>query len=161
MQRGIFSKISLRALIISWLTAASVFLLTNLLLMPSVLGINASLILRYMASLVAGPDILLDSSATSWILGLLVHYVLALVFTLVIVVVIFRWGLLVGLLGGAVLGLALYAINLYAMTLLFEWFFAINNTLLLLSHILFGATAGAVYELFDDYDTPLLQEQAR
>jgi hypothetical protein len=44
------------------------------------------------------------------------------------------------------------------MTLFFEWFFAINSVVLLLSHVLFGAVAGGVYELFDHYDLPLVEE---
>jgi hypothetical protein len=70
-----------------------------------------------------------------------------------IAVVIHRWGLLVGIIGGGIMGIAIYLLNLYFFTVLFEWFFAINSSVLLLSHILFGATAGGVYELFDQYDT--------
>jgi hypothetical protein len=78
---------------------------------------------------------------------------------LVIAIVVHRWGLIVGIVGGAILGLAIYGINLYAMTTFFTWFFALNNRVLLLSHILFGAVAGGVYELFDHYDLPLVTEE--
>ncbi|MFN8449032.1 MAG: hypothetical protein U0521_10670 [Anaerolineae bacterium] len=45
------------------------------------------------------------------VVGVIVHYVLSFVFTLIITIVIHRWGLVVGIVGGALLGLALYGIN--------------------------------------------------
>ncbi len=160
MQNTILRNVSLRAVVIAWLAGATVFLITNLVLMPVVLDMNAGVILRYIASLVMGRDVLLRDSNTSLVVGVVVHYALSLVFTLVIVLVIFRWGLLVGIIGGAILGLAIYGINLYFTTLFFDWFFAVNNSVLLLSHVLFGATVGGVYEMFDSYDTPLIKEDA-
>jgi hypothetical protein len=99
-----------------------------------------------------GSTVIADGGAPAVMVGGLVHYALSILFALVIAIVIHRWGLLVGIIGGGVLGLAIYLINLYTMTLWFEWFFAIDSSVLLLSHILFGATAGGVYELFDHYD---------
>jgi hypothetical protein len=43
--------------------------------------------------------------------------------------------------------------------LFFEWFFAIHSSVMLLSHVLFGAVAGGTYELFDHYDLPLTTEE--
>ena len=36
---------------------------------------------------------------------------------------------------------------------------AINNVLLVASHVLFGAVAGGIYELYDHYDVPLIKER--
>ena len=48
------------------------------------------------------------------------------------------------------------------MTRIFDWFFTLNNPVLVLSHVVFGAVAGGVYEAFDHYDEPLGgQEVAR
>jgi hypothetical protein len=63
--------------------------------------------------------------------------------------------MVVGIVGGAILGVAIYGINLYTLTLLFPWFFAINSTVILLCHAIFGAVAGGVYEMFDHYDLPV------
>lgn len=160
MQSTMLRNVSLRAVVIAWLAGATVFLITNLVLMPVVLDMNAGVILRYIASLVMGRDVLLEDSSTSLVVGVLVHYALSMAFTLIIVLVIFRWGLLVGIIGGAILGLAIYGINLYFTTLIFDWFFATNSSVLLVSHVLFGATVGGVYELLDAYDTPLIKENA-
>lgn len=158
MQNTILRNISLKAVVLAWLAGATVFLAANLILMPLALDINAGVILRYTASLVMGRDVLVEDSSAPLIIGALVHYALSLAFTLIIVVVIFRWGLLIGIVAGAILGLAIYGINLYFMTLIFDWFFAANNSVLLLSHILFGATVGGVYEMFDAYDTDFIKE---
>jgi MFS family permease len=155
--RSIQRNMSWRAVFIAGAVAGSVFLVTNIVLMPLSLGIDPSLSLRYIAALVLGNQILTQTDNTTLItvVGVIVHYVLSFVFTLIVAVVIHRWGILIGIIGGAVLGLALYGINLYTMTVFFSWFFALNNTVLLLSHVLFGAAAGGVYELFDHYDLPI------
>ena len=155
MFQAMQKHIAWRALPVAALVAGTLFLLVNVLLMPSLLATDPLLLLRYQASLVMGQDALLSSDATVIVVGVIVHYVLASVFTLIITIVIHRWGLVVGIVGGAILGLALYGINLYTMTLFFPWFFAINNNVLLLSHVVFGAAAGGVYELLDTYDLPL------
>ena len=148
-------QVAWRAIPIAAVVAGTLFLLVNILLMPFVLETDPLLLIRYQASLVLGPDVLVSPTASTILVGIITHYLLALIFTFIITIVIHRWGLLVGIMGGALLGLALYCINLYTMTLVFPWFFAINNSVLLLSHVLFGAAAGGVYELLDTYDQPL------
>ena len=146
-----------RAVLIAGMAAGTILLLTNIILMMPVLQVGPLLVLRYFAALVLGTGILTrnDNVALVAITAILLHFIFSLVFTLLICVVIHRWGLLVGLIGGALLGLAIYGINLYTMTVFFPWFFAIHNNVLLLSHVLFGAVAGGVYELFDHYDLPI------
>ncbi|MDX1994010.1 MAG: hypothetical protein SF029_16615 [bacterium] len=144
-----------RAVLIAGLVAGTVFLLALLLLLPALEEVQGTLVLRYIGSLLLGPDSLTQTDATGLIVGVVVHYALSVLFTLIIAIVVHRWGLLVGVIGGAILGLAFYLFNLYTLTAVFEWFFAINSTPLLISHVLFGAVAGGVYELFDHYDAGL------
>ncbi len=152
---GFLRHITWRAVLISGLVAGTLFLLLNVILAPSILQVDAALMLRYFAALVLGSDVLTQSGSNVLIVGIVVHYVLSLAFALVIAIVVHRWGLLVGVIGGAVLGLAIYSINIYTLTVFFQWFFAINSTVILLSHVLFGAVAGGIYELFDHYDLPI------
>ena len=154
MWQSIQRNVTWRAIPIAGFVAGTVFLLVNVILTPLLLEVDATLIIRYFASLVLGSSVLTEDSVSTLAVGLVVHYVLSMVFALVIAIVIHRWGFIVGLIGGAILGLAIYGINLYTFTLLFEWFFAMHSNVLLLSHVLFGATAGAIYELFDHYDVP-------
>jgi hypothetical protein len=140
--------------------AGTVFLAVQLVLMGLLLQISPALSLRYLASLLMGSDAVTDTSIGVLIAGLLVHYALSLAFTTLIAVVVHRGGLLGGIVGGAILGLSLYSINLYFMTRYFPWFFALNTPALLIAHIAFGAVAGGVYELFDHYDGEAAQEVA-
>ncbi len=142
-----------RAVPIAAFAAGTLFLLVNLLTVP-LMDIAPGLLLRYMASLVMGSDVLIDPPALTIPVGLVVHYALSLVFTLIIAIVVHRWGLLIGIVGGGLLGLAFYGLNFYLFTLFFEWFFAMTSEILLASHIVFGMIAGGIYELFDHYDIP-------
>lgn len=158
MLESIQKNMTWRAIPIAGFAAGTVFLLTNLMLTPLVLKVDPMLILRYFGSLVLGSDVVTEVSVNAAVMGVIVNYVLAMIFTLVIAVVVHRWGLGVGIIGGAILGLAIYGINMYTFTTFFEWFFAIHSTVFLISHILFGAVAGGVYELLDHYDIPFGQE---
>jgi hypothetical protein len=151
------AHMSWRAIPIAGLIAGTVHLVLTLALTPVFFNVDATLMLRYFGSLVLGSDVLLQNDAATLIVGVIVHYALSLLFALVIAVVVHRWGLLVGIIGGALLGLAFYGINIYLFTRLlgwFDWFYAVATPVLLLSHIAFGAVAGGVYELFDHYDVP-------
>lgn len=144
---------SWRAVLIAGIAAATVFLLVNLVLTPAVLEVQPGLIFRYFGGLVLGNEVVLTpSNPTAVAVGIVVIYVLSFLYAFVIAFVFHRWGLIVGLIGGAILGLSFYAINMYVLTSFFEWFFAIHSPVLLLAHVLFGATAGGVYELFDHFD---------
>ena len=152
---SILRHVTWRAVLISGLVAGTLFLLTDVVLAPLVLKVNASLTLHYFAALVLGSKVLTQSGTSILVTGVIVHYVLSILFALVIALVVHRWGLAVGIIGGAILGVAIYGINLYTVTLLFPWFFAINSTVILLSHAIFGAVVGGVYEMFDHYDLPI------
>jgi len=154
MLKSIQKNVTWRAVLLAGIVAGIAFFVANLLLSTI---LTPSLLLRYIASLVMGGDVLTNGNSTALIVGVIVHFALSFLFALVISIVIHRWGLLVGIIGGGILGLALYAINLYTLTLLFPWFFAINTSSLLISHVIFGAVAGGVYELFDHFDMPLLK----
>lgn len=81
--------------------------------------------------------------------GLLVHLALSLAFAALLAFIIHRWGMAVGVLGGAAFGLALYAINIYTLSAFFPWFYGLRNWMMLASHVVYGALAGGLYELWE------------
>ncbi len=134
------------------LIAGAVFLLLNLFLIPQFVGANAHVIIRLMASIVMGESILAPPAtfhAGATVAAVAVHFTLSVLYSLVIAYIIHRWGLVVGFLGGAALGLALYAINFYTCTLFFPWFFALRNWIFVLTHAVYGALAGGIYEALE------------
>jgi len=159
MLESIQKNVTWRAVLIAAIAAGTVFMAVNIVLTTLFFQISPALLVRYTASLVMGSGVLTDTSALPLVIGMGVHYGLSLLLTLVITIVIHRWGLLMGVVGGGILGIAIYFIDLYALTTFFPWFFAINNTALFLSHVLFGMVAGGVYELFDHFDLPFLAQE--
>lgn len=139
-----------RAAVIASLVAGLVFLLIQMIGQAMIVGGSVWLFPRYVAAMVMGESVLLgDLSLAVILVGLLVHFVLALIFGLILAAIIHEWELLVGIIVGALFGLALYAINYYTMNRFFPWFYPIRNWLDITAHVLFGLTAGAIYELLE------------
>jgi hypothetical protein len=148
------------------LIAGTAFLLLNLLLTPMAIGGNAWVLIRLEASILLGPDILappVTPDGGALVAALVTHYALSVAFAFLVTYVLHRWGLVVGILGGAAMGLALYAINFYSLTYFFPQFFAMRSWALVLSHVLFGALVGGIYEgleveMFEPVEQPREQE---
>jgi hypothetical protein len=94
------------------------------------------------------------TTAVILLVGLVLHFILTFAYAFLIVLVIHRWGLAVGLVGGALLGLALYVIDIYALSYFFPWIYPLRSWLLMLTHMMLGGLVGVAYELLDQYDLP-------
>ena len=131
--------------------AGTVSFLLYLFFVPAAVGAgNAWVIIRLMASVPLGPDVLAPPatfSAAALIAALVFHFALAVVMASVIAYVLHRWGMLTGILGGAVFGLVFFAINYYTLSYFFPYLFAMAHWSVLLVHMIFGAVAGGIYEL--------------
>lgn len=133
------------------LISGIVFLLANMILTNVYLG-SPWIIVRLLASIVMGPGVLpppATFSFSTFFVSLAVHLPLSVGFSCLIATVLHRWGLIVGILGGAVFGLALYFINFYTFSFLFPWFFPMRSWIMAVSHLLFGALAGGIYEALE------------
>ena len=107
---------------------------------------------RLIASLALGPTVIPPQDGMDLqipLIALAIHMSLSIVFACIVAFVIHRWGWVISALGGALLGLALYAINFYTLSILFAWVFPLRNWMLLCAHVLFGATVGLIYELLE------------
>lgn len=129
-----------------------VFLALLTLVVPALEGGNAWVMLRAVGAVILGSGVLappatFDAGALG--AALLVHFALSLTFSLVLAMIIHRWGLMVGIFGGAAFGLMLYGINFYTFTALFPWFFALRSPALIAAHAVFGAVAGGLYEALE------------
>jgi len=145
-----------RAALIAGLVAGSVFLAILLIGIPLIYGMSAAVPVRYIASLVMGAGVLPPTGPEEalaaplpMIVGLLVHYGLSVAFTMILAYITHRWGFLMGIIVGALFGAAVYAINIYTMTLIYEWFFVFNSLTFFIAHVLFGAVAGGLYEAIE------------
>ena len=141
-----------RAAIWAGLIAGAIFLVLQTAILVSVVGVSPWVTLRMIAAMVMGQGILSAPSTFDPLIiavGLLVHFALSVLFALLIAFVLHRWGMLIGILGGALFGLALYAINYYTFTLFFPWFFPMRSWIVVLANVVFGAVAGGVYEAFE------------
>ncbi|MBK9052608.1 MAG: hypothetical protein IPL78_17345 [Chloroflexi bacterium] len=110
------------------------------------------IIFHWIAGLVLGSEVLAATSNLSPLIiitGLLIHFVLSVIYALILAFIIHRWGFWVGLLGGALFGLVLFAINFYTFTLLFPWFLVMRSWIVVLAHVIFGAVAGGAYEAME------------
>lgn len=136
----------------SGIISGIVFYLINIFLIPFVYGGNSWTIIRYLASPVLGESILpppATSNIQSLIISILCTIVLAILFTLIVSYVLHRGGIILGVVGGALFGLALYFINFNTLTLLVPWLYALSSPLMMLNHIIFGILAGGLYEAFE------------
>mgnify|MGYP006294664701 CR=1 FL=1 len=131
-------------------------LLTGFLISAITLG-EPGINLRVAASLFLGPEVIpatADSPLQVYLLGVLVHFLIAALYALLVVLVIHRWGLIVGLIGGALIGLAVYTITIYALSYFIPWIFPLRSWMATLNSLFLGGAIGVIYELFDSYDLP-------
>ncbi len=140
-----------RAAIWAGIIAGIVFLLVNMILTDAYLG-SPWVIVRLAASILMGTKVLPPPAtfdAAIFSVALLVHLPLSIIFASLIAMVLHRWGMIVGILGGALFGLAFYFINFYTFSAIFPWFFPLRGWMMAFSHLAFGALAGGVYEALE------------
>lgn len=141
-----------RSAIIAGLVAGLVFLLAEMIGRAAVTGGSPWITVRYIAAIVMGENVLPPPptfDAVIFVVALLVNFVLAVIFSMILAAIVHEWEMVVGIVIGALFGLAIYAINYYTFTRFFPWFFPVRNWTDILSHILFGAVAGGVYEALE------------
>lgn len=113
---------------------------------------NEWVYLRLIASVPLGQEVLAPPATfDAKVLGaaVITQLLLSVSFSIVIAFIFHRWGLFIGILGGALAGAALYVINFWALSYFFPWFYAMRGVDMLIGHILFGAVAGGIYEALE------------
>ncbi len=142
----------IRAALLASLIAGLVYLVVQIVMAVWLFGSTPWVVLRWQAAILLGEGVLpppAGFASLPILVGLLLHFALSVLYGLLIAFIIHRGGLLVGIVGGGLVGLALYALNFYTFTILFPWFFAIRNWLIILGHVLFGMLVGGIYEALE------------
>lgn len=141
-----------KAAVLAGLIAGAVFLVVLLIAYPLATGGTPWTIFRFIGAMILGEAVLpppTSFDAGIVITAVIIHFTLAVLYTLVLAFIVHRWRLLVSVIGGALFGLALYLINFFTFTFFFAWFYPARAWPFSLVHILFGAVAGGIYELLE------------
>ena len=107
---------------------------------------------RYAAAIVLGRSVLPPPATFDGVVvftAFAIHLVISVAYAALFAFILHRGGFLMGVLGGAFLGLCLYAIHWGTFTMFFPWFLDLRGSILLGAHVVFGALAGGMYELLE------------
>ena len=138
-----------RAAVIAGLVSGLLTMVLWMILLTMTTGGSAWTPLHHIAAILLGEGVLAPSQSINWqvvITGLFIHLVLSIFYAVILAFIIHRWGLIIGILGGAMFGLAIYAINYYTFSALFPWFFSLRSWIALVGHVFFGMMVGGIYE---------------
>ena len=134
------------------ISAGIIFYLLNIFIVPLVLGGNMWVIVRLFSSIIYGEAVLAPPSTFNigaLVVSIIINLILSIGFTFLIAFVFHKWGLFMGIIGGAIFGLGIYIVNFYSLSYFFPWFFALSSWPFVITHVLFGAFAGGIYELLE------------
>jgi hypothetical protein len=151
-ERDMEQLVDWRAAVIAGLIAGAIFLPLLMIGRAYLTGGSIWIMPRYIAAIVLGTDVLPPPptfDAGIFVVALLLHFALSLIFALVLAAIIHEWELVVGIVVGALFGVALYAINYYTFSRFFPWFYPARSWVDLLAHVIFGMVAGGAYEALE------------
>lgn len=138
-----------RAAIIAGILAGALTMLLWVILLALTTGGSVWAPFHHVAAILLGQSVLTPSQTINpqvVLTGTVIHLFLSVLYSVILAFIIHRWGLWVGIIGGAFFGLALYVINYYTFTTLYPWFFPLRGWIALVGHVFFGAAAGGIYE---------------
>lgn len=141
-----------RAALIAGFVAGIVFLLLQMIGRAYQTGGSVWIAPRYIAAIVMGEDTLPPPATFDlgiFLVAFIVNLILSVAFGLLLAAIIHEWEFWFGVVVGALFGLALYAINYYTFSRFFPWFFPVRSWVDVLSHVVFGALAGGLYEALE------------
>lgn len=109
---------------------------------------------RLTAAIVLGRAVLQSSPGSIYevlLAAALVHFLLSLVYGLILVRLVSRRGVMWSLGAGIVYGLLLFGVNMYGFTRVFPWFEQARDWITLLAHAVFGASCAGIYNMLRRY----------
>lgn len=133
---------------IAGVIAGTVFVMMEMLLVTTALGGPLWGPPRMMGAIVMGKEALPPPATFDFVIvmaGMVVHYILSVVYAIIIAFAAQRFSAGIAIAIGAAIGLAIYVVNFYVMTSVFPWFANARNWVTIVSHIVFGAVAAWYY----------------
>ncbi len=139
--------------LVDWEAAAWAGLAASILsFLFAMLFFDAADLLNVLAAPILGDRMTTGFSVEALFAGLALHVLLSILFAFLLAFILHRWGLIVGIIGGGLMGLALYGFNFYAMPSVLPmlgesadlWIF--QDSMMGAAHIFFGAVTGGIYE---------------
>lgn len=130
------------------LIAGVLFLLLQMVMGPLFVGGAVWDMPRLTAAIVLGRDVAPPPGTFSFgvvATGIAIHAMLSAVYGIIIAAIVHRMVMPSAVMAGAVFGLALYTVNFYAFTAMFDWFAMARTWVTVLTHLLFGVSAAWVY----------------
>lgn len=137
--------------ILAGLIGGAVFLALEMILVPLIGGGSPWGPPRMIAAIGLGKDVLpppADFAFVPVMTAMVIHFILSMIFGVILAFVISRFNLGIAVLVGAIFGLILYFINFYGFTAIFPWFAMARNSITIFTHIVFGAVSAWVYKSF-------------
>lgn len=142
-------KMDWKAGILAGIIAGAVFLLLEMIMVPLFLGMPVWAPVRMIAAIVLGPGVLPPPATFDAGIGLtamIVHFLLSIIFALILAAIIRRLPTGTAVLTGLIFGLALYLINFHVLTAAFPWFADARNWVSIFAHLVFGGVAAWIYK---------------
>ncbi len=107
---------------------------------------------RLVSSLFYGSRVLITPTIfdlATLLIGLIIHLILALLIAMLIAIIVHKYGILISVVGGAIIGLAVYTIGFYSFSYFFPWLVPFRSWMFMAEFIFYGALAGGLYELME------------
>ena len=137
-----------KAAVYAGLIAALVFLLVEMFLVTAA-GNSPWAPVRMIGAIALGQDVLPPPASFAFgifIAAAVVHFVLAIIYSTILSLAIFRLDTWLAIIGGGVFGLLLYWVNFYGFTELFPWFVNARGSINIVAHLIFGIVAALSYK---------------
>jgi uncharacterized membrane protein YagU involved in acid resistance len=148
-QRSRSTSIDWRAAVWSGIIAGAIFMVLEMVMVPVFLGDSPWAPPRMIAAIAMGEGVLPPPATFDpgiLMAAMVVHFILSIVFTVILGFSIARMGFGASLAAGAVFGLLLYLVNFYGFTAVFPWFAMARNWVSVVAHIGFGLVAAWSYK---------------
>ncbi len=135
----------------SGFVAGAVLMVLELLWTTNLMGVTPWTISHKVAAILMGPAVAQSHEFSAAVVGvaLVTHYVLGIVFGMILAAVMapfhFDSSPSMAVAVGAVFGLLLYLLNFYGLARVFPWFMDLRGWPTLIAHLIFGMSAAFMY----------------